>query len=68
MTEPHLPPQNRHPSKSMAGGFFIFASLIAGAIIGLIYDEPSMGMVGGFAVGVAIAVAIWLMDRRKDQA
>jgi hypothetical protein len=58
-------PANRHPSKAQAGGFFLFIGLIVGSIIGIIYDQPSMGMVGGFAVGAAIALAIWLLDRRK---
>jgi hypothetical protein len=59
-------PANRHPSKAQAGGIFLFIGLIAGAIIGIIYDQPSMGMVGGFAGGAAIALAIWLLDRRKS--
>jgi hypothetical protein len=58
-----IPP--RHPSDGMAGGFFIFAGLIIGSIIGIIYDQPSIGMVGGMATGGIIAVAIWLRDRHR---
>jgi uncharacterized membrane protein len=61
MTEQH----NRHPSKGLAGGFFLFAGLVAGSIIGIIYGQPSIGMIGGFAAGAIIATAIWLLDRRK---
>lgn len=55
----------RHPSKGVAGGFFIFVGLIIGSIIGVIYDQPSIGMVGGMAIGAIIATVIWLIDRRN---
>jgi hypothetical protein len=58
-------PDNRHPSKGMAGGFFIFIGLIAGSVLGITYNEPSLGMIGGFAAGAAVALAIWLIDRKK---
>lgn len=57
---------NKHPSKGMAGGFFLFAGLLAGSIIGIIYGQPSIGMIGGFAAGTVVATVIWLLDRRKD--
>jgi uncharacterized membrane protein len=66
MTDPVQNQQNRHPSKGMAGGFFIMIALLAGSIIGIIYDEPSMGMIIGFAIGVILAIAIWLIDSRKN--
>jgi hypothetical protein len=53
------------PGKGMAGGFFIAAGLLVGAIIGIIYDQPSIGMVAGFGLGSIVAVIIWLLDRRK---
>jgi hypothetical protein len=56
---------DRHPSKAHAGGFFLFAGLVSGSAIGIIYGQPSIGMVGGFAAGAAAATVIWLMDRRK---
>ena len=65
MSETDKPVPPRHPSKGVAGGFFIFAGLIIGSIIGVIYDQPSIGMVGGMASGGIIALAIWLLDRRK---
>ncbi len=65
MNEPgkSIPP--RHPSKGAAGGFFIFAGLIIGSIIGIMNDQPSIGMVGGMAAGAIIATVIWLIDRRR---
>lgn len=65
MNETGKPVPSRHPSKGAAGGFFIFVGLIIGSIIGIIYDQPSIGMVGGMAAGGIIATAIWLLDRRK---
>ena len=65
MNETGNPIPPRHPSKGVAGGFFIFVGLIIGSIIGVIYDQPSIGMVGGMASGGIIATAIWLLDRRK---
>ena len=65
MNQPEKSVSSRHPSKGMAGGFFIFAGLIVGSIIGIIYNEPSMGMVGGMASGGIIATVVWLLDRRK---
>jgi hypothetical protein len=66
MTDPAETPQNRHPSKGMAGGFFIVIALLAGAIIGVVYDQPSAGMVAGFVVGIIIAIIIWLIDSRRN--
>jgi hypothetical protein len=65
MNEPHNSSDYRHPSKGMAGGFFIFIGLIFGSILGIIFDQPSMGMVGGMTTGAIIALAIWLIDRRR---
>lgn len=58
-------PEPRHPSTAKAGGIFLFLGLLVGAIVGIIYDQPSMGMVGGFALGAAIATIIWLRDRTR---
>lgn len=65
MNEPGNSADSRHPSKGMAGGFFIFVGLIVGSILGVIFDQPSIGMVGGMASGALIALVIWLIDRRR---
>jgi hypothetical protein len=65
MNDPANDPNHRHPSNGLAGGFFLFLGLIVGSIIGIIYDQPSLGMIGGFAVGATIALVIWLLDKRK---
>jgi hypothetical protein len=49
----------------LAGGIFIALGLLVGAIAGVAMNQPSAGMITGFAVGAAIALIIWLVDRRK---
>jgi hypothetical protein len=50
----------RSPS---AGGFPIAIGVIGGTIIGLATGQPTIGFLAGLAVGVAVAVAIWLRSR-----
>ena len=47
----------------MAGGFFIAAGTLIGAILGAHYGQSSLGFVLGCGIGVAIAVAVWALDR-----
>jgi len=49
---------------SRAGGFFIVIAILAGAVWGISAGNPMKGVLAGTAIGVAIAVAIWLLDRR----
>jgi hypothetical protein len=49
----------------LAGGIFIALGLLIGAIIGVVMDQPSAGAVIGMAIGTVIAVAIWIMDRKR---
>jgi hypothetical protein len=49
----------------LAGGIFIALGLLIGAIIGVAMDQPSAGAVIGMAIGAVIAVAIWVMDRKR---
>jgi uncharacterized membrane protein (UPF0136 family) len=57
-----VPPEDK---PRMAGGIFIFLGLLIGVIAGVYFNEASIGMMSGFAIGSAIAIAVWLMDRRK---
>jgi len=50
---------------SRAGGAILAATIIAGAIIGNHYGQPSLGMVIGTAVGTFISVALYLYDRSR---
>ena len=58
-------PQTPEPRTPMAGGFAIALLSITGVIVGSIAGQPTLGLLGGFAAGVAIALAVWLLDRRR---
>lgn len=49
-----------------AGGFFIAFGTLAGVIAGIKYHQLAIGMFGGFAAGVGLALLIWLFDRMRD--
>ncbi|WP_164117665.1 hypothetical protein [Sphingorhabdus sp. Alg239-R122] len=61
MTDPAEKPVRRTP---LAGGFFIALASIAGVFIGGFQGEPVIGLLAGFALGLAIAALVWLLDRR----
>lgn len=48
-----------------AGGCFIAALVPAGAVIGGMLGQPSIGMLIGLSLGAAMAVAIWLRERGR---
>jgi len=58
MTEPKK-------SSPRSGGAFLALSVLAGAGIGVALGQPTLGLIGGFAVGVLIALLIWLTDSKR---
>jgi hypothetical protein len=52
-------------SPRSAGGIILAVAIMAGAITGIVLRQPSAGLVIGIAVGGLIALAMWLMDRRR---
>lgn len=52
------------PRNPRAGGAILAFVILAGAVIGGLTGEPSLGVVAGIGVGVIAAIAIWLLDRR----
>ncbi len=48
-----------------AGGIFLFLSPVLGALYGIGRSQPIHWMLTGFAIGVALAVGVWLIDRRR---
>ena len=48
-----------------ASGFFIAIAVVAGAVIGSRLGQPSIGFLAGGAAGIALAVLLWLADRRR---
>ena len=49
----------------MAGGFAIALFSILGVIAGSAKGQPTIGLLAGFGAGVATALAVWLLDRRR---
>jgi uncharacterized membrane protein (UPF0136 family) len=50
---------------TQAGGCLLALAVIAGLLLGIWRGEPTKGAVIGTAAGIVIAVAIWLLDRRR---
>jgi hypothetical protein len=50
----------------MAGGFFLMAAIIGGAVWGIAIGNPMKGLLNGTGLGIAAAVLIWLVDRGRD--
>jgi prepilin signal peptidase PulO-like enzyme (type II secretory pathway) len=48
-----------------AGGCFLSLLIIGGFIAGLALGDPVAGALAGTAVGVLLALAIWLADRNR---
>jgi len=54
----------QHPT-AKAGGCFLTLCILAGFAGGLAIANPMKGVLIGTAIGVAMAVALWLIDRRR---
>lgn len=47
-----------------AGGFLLILAIFAGFAGGIATGQLLIGSIIGLAAGIAIAVAVWLIDRR----
>lgn len=54
--------QQRTP---LAGGFFLIAAILIGAVWGVATDHVAVGLEMGTAAGLVMAIAVWLVDRRR---
>jgi hypothetical protein len=60
-----MPPDPATPKPPrLGGGCLIAAGLLLGPIVGLMFGQTSLGLVIGFGIGVALAIALTLYDRR----
>lgn len=53
-------------NSSKAGGCFLTICILAGFPLGLSMGNPMKGILIGTGVGIALAVLLWLIDRRGD--
>lgn len=55
------------PSTSRAGGCFLTVFILLGFLFGLSIRNPLKGTLIGLAVGAALAVITWLLDRNRSR-
>lgn len=48
-----------------AGGCFLMIAILLGFLGGVSMRDPLGGTLIGMGVGIAIAVVVWLVDRRR---
>lgn len=48
-----------------AGGFLLAISIMIGSVAGFVRREPSIGFLGGAAIGIALTFLVWLSERRR---
>jgi hypothetical protein len=51
--------------QKVSGGFFLMAAILIGFGWGVAGGDPVKGSIIGTAVGIAIAVLVWMIDRRR---
>ena len=49
---------------SRSGGCLLAGSVVAGAFVGTILGQPSIGFLAGSALGLVLVIAVFLLDRR----
>ena len=53
------------PKSSAGGGCLIFAGFIVGSFLGISQGQASFGAMGGVAVGVLLALLLWVVGRKR---
>jgi len=48
-----------------AGGFFLVAPILAGFGVGIATGDAMRGVLIGTAIGLALLIAVWLVDRGR---
>ena len=49
-----------------AGGFFLIVAILAGTAWGVTVGQAMKGVLIGTFAGIILALAVWLIDRRRD--
>lgn len=55
----------RRSKDSTAGGVLLAVGAVVGAVVGYLWEQPSLGLVLGLGVGAITAAAVWLGDRGR---
>lgn len=50
---------------AQAGGIFLFVCPVVGLLYGIGRGDPIKWLLIGFAIGLAIAITVWLVDRKR---
>ena len=53
-------------TSTRAGGCFLTLFLLLGFLFGLSIRNPLKGVLIGLGIGIVLAVATWLIDRRRS--
>jgi hypothetical protein len=54
------------PRFRRAGGALLAASILTGVVAGTVMRQPSIGFLAGLGLGLTIVVAMWLVDRSRE--
>jgi hypothetical protein len=57
--------EQQHGRSSRAGGAILAFSIIVGAVFGNHFGQPSLGVIIGTGLGVAVTLGLYLVDRRR---
>ncbi len=52
------------PRTKLGGGIFIALGLLIGVVVGVAMRQPSIGLLAGLGVGIALAGLVALVGRR----
>lgn len=48
-----------------AGGLFLMLAILIGTVWGVMRGVPMVGVLRGTGIGIALALAVWLLDRLR---
>lgn len=48
-----------------AGGFLLILAIFIGMAAGIMAGQPVLGVLAGTGIGILLALAVWLVDRRR---